>query len=60
MHKLPNNPYDQFTTTHFILCSVSHKGSEAGVSFAHHSYSEPAEAEQLTEQSPRLIIKCGG
>jgi len=28
----------------FHLCSVSHKGCEAGVIFAHHGYSGPAEA----------------
>ena len=48
------------TTTRFILRSVSYKGSEAGVAFARHGYSRPAEAGQPTGQPPRLIINYGG
>jgi hypothetical protein len=43
----------------FYFMHISHKGSEAGVTFARHGYSWPDEASQPTGQSPRLIINRG-
>ena len=52
--------YLKHTTARFILYSISHKGFEAGASFARHDYSGPAKASQPTEQPPRLIINRDG
>ena len=48
-----------FTITRFILRSVSYKSFKAGVTFARHGYSRPAEAGQPTRQPPQLLINRG-